>query len=172
MFDIIFVQRKRSLRLYLSLSGESVWQTSKSSQSVRKDFNMAWTNQRVPKPTLKNQPKTKVWKFVFPDFNWVIFFWWTLIFHGVPPFWGEGFFWDSPLKNFTQKQQLAAVWPVEQGGTIPVPTQESAVKVPLPSDSKWPFYSPSWRSRNLSKRSLNHPKKVTKNCQVLITYKT
>ena len=26
--------------------------------------------------------------------------------------------------------------------------------------------SPSWRSLNLSKRSLNHPKKVTKNCQV------
>ena len=32
--------------------------------------------------------------------------------------------------------------------------------------TKVTFLSPSWRSLNLPKGSLNHPKKVTKNCQV------
>ena len=32
------------------------------------------------------------------------------------------------------------------------------------------FWSPSWRSLNLSKRSLNHPKKDTRNCQVLMFF--
>ena len=40
----------------------------------------------------------------------------------------------------------------------------------IPGDSKWPFYiflSPIWRSLNLSKRSINHPKKGTnsQNCE-------
>ena len=32
------------------------------------------------------------------------------------------------------------------------------------------FSSPSWRSLNHFKRPLNHPKKVTKNCQVQINF--
>ena len=34
------------------------------------------------------------------------------------------------------------------------------------------FWFPSWRSLNLSKWSLNHPQKGTKNCQVPIVYHT
>ena len=82
-----------------------------------------------------------------------------------PPFEEKGFFWIHPSRTSPKNSSCLTCW---RRGTIPVPTQESSVKVPLPGDSKWPFYSPSWRSRNLSKRSLNHPKKVTQNCQVLI----
>ena len=76
------------------------------------------------------------------------------------------FFFGFTLSELHPK--TTAVGPVEEGEQSPAPTQEIAVKVPLPGDSKWPFYSPSWKSRNLSKRSLHHPKKVTQNCQVLI----
>ena len=39
----------------------------------------------------------------------------------------------------------------------------------LPGDSKWPNLIPDrWRSLNHLKGSLNHPKKGTKNCQVLM----
>ena len=38
-------------------------------------------------------------------------------------------------------------------------------KVHILGDSKCPFWTPSWRSLSLSKVSLNHLKKGTKNCQ-------
>ena len=41
-------------------------------------------------------------------------------------------------------------------------------KHPIPGDSMWPFTSPSWRSLNHLKGSLNHPKRGhQQNCQVL-----
>ncbi len=41
----------------------------------------------------------------------------------------------------------------------------------MPADSKWPFYPLVGGHQQPLKGSLNHPKKVTKNCQVMVSFK-